>query len=130
MKGVRCYLGLCLLLFVGAEAQAGPPAQRLGRAAPPPPATTTETVEAGHTNGGGGDGGAVMFPTGGAEIPGVGDPAYDTWARRFGTAVQEGCFELIATVLHAVYDAAAAVLTEATAAAAGEAAVEQVINEG
>ena len=79
MKGVRRYLGFCLLLFVGAEAQAGPPAQRLGGAAPPPPATTTETVEAGHTNGGGGDGGAVMFPTGGAEIPGVGDPAL--WRR-------------------------------------------------
>jgi len=90
MKGVRRYLGLCLLLFVGAEAQAGPPAQRLGGAAPPPPATTTETVEAGHTNGGGGDGGAVMFPTGGAEIPGVGDPAYDTWARRFASGAALG----------------------------------------
>ena len=76
MKGVRRYLGFCLLLFVGAEAQAGPPAQRLGGAAPPPPATTTETVEAGHTNGGGGDGGAVMYPAD-AEIPGVGDPAYE-----------------------------------------------------
>ena len=76
MKGVRRYLGFCLLLFVGAEAQAGPPAQRLGGAAPPPPATTTETVEAGHTNGGGGDGGAVMYPVD-AEIPGVGDPAYE-----------------------------------------------------